>query len=56
MDAISNSIVRGKSNLSSKARSRSSLVFSSTSSVSYYKCMEVDNNKPEEDIRKLSDI
>ena len=55
MDVVSNSIVRRRSHLSSKACSRSSLVFSSTFSVLYHECMEVDNNKPEEDIRKPID-
>jgi len=55
IDAISNSIVKGRSNLSSKARSRSFSVFSSTSSISYYKYIEMDNNKPEEDIREPID-
>jgi len=55
MDAISNSIVRGRSNLSSKARLRSSSVFSSTSSISYYKYIEINNNKLEEDIREPID-
>ena len=55
MDVVSNSIVWERSNLFSKASSRSPLVFSSTSSVFYYECIEVDNNKPEEDIRKPID-
>jgi len=55
VDVISNSIVRERSNLSSKASSKSPLVFSSTSSVSYHKHMEVDNDKPEENIREPID-
>ena len=55
MDIISDSIMRERSNLSSKASSRSSSVFSSTSSVFYHEYMEVDNNKPKEDIRELID-
>jgi len=55
MDIISGNIIRGRSNLSSKASSRSSSVFSSTSSIFYYEYIEVDNNKPEEDIREPID-
>ena len=55
MNVISNSIIRRRSNLSSKASLRSFLVFSSTSSVPYHECIEVDNDKLEEDIRELID-
>jgi len=55
MDIISDSIMRERSNLSSKASSRSSSVFSSTSSVLYHEYMKVDNDKSEEDIRELID-
>jgi len=51
MDIVSNSIVRRRSNLSNKASSRSSLVFSSTS-VLYHEYIEVNNDKLEEDIRE----
>jgi len=53
MDISIDSILRGRSNLPSKPNSKSSLVFSSTSSISYYKHIKIDNNKPEEDIREL---
>ena len=55
MNVVSDSIMRERSNLSSKASSRSSSVFSSTSFVLYYKHMEVNNNKPKEDIREPID-
>ena len=55
MNVVSNSIMRERSNLSNKASSRSSSVFSSTSFVLYYKHIEVDNNKPKEDIREPID-
>jgi len=44
-------IIKGRSTLSSKADSRNSSVFSSTSLVSYHKCMELNNNFPEDDIQ-----
>ena len=50
MDIVNNSIVR-RFNLSSKASSRSSLVFSITS-VLYHEHIEVNNDKLEEDIRE----
>jgi len=55
INIISNSIMRERSNLSSKASLKSSLVFSSTFSVPYYECMEMNNNKPKEDIREPID-
>ena len=55
MDIVSDSIMRRRSNLSNKVSSRSFLVFSSTSSVLYHECMEVNNNKLEEDIREPID-
>jgi len=53
MDISIDSILRGRSNLPSKPNSKSSLVFSSTSSISHYEHIKIDNNKPEEDIREL---
>ena len=49
MNISVDSILRGRSNLSYKSNSKSSLVFSSISSILYYKHMEVDNNKPNND-------
>ena len=46
MNVNSNIILRGKSNLSSKANSRSFLISSSTSSISYHEHMEMKNNRP----------
>jgi len=45
MDVSVNTILRERSNLIHKSNSRSSLVFSSVFSILYYECMEVDNNK-----------
>ena len=47
MNVSNSNIARGRSNLSSKSTSRSSLILSNTSSVSYYECMEIDSNKLE---------
>ena len=55
MDVSIDSILREKSNLPSKSNSRSSLVFSNISSISYHEWMEINNNKPEKDIRKPVD-
>jgi len=41
---VDNNIIRGISALSNKAGSRSSLIFSSTSSILYYQCMEINND------------
>jgi len=51
IDVISGSVIKKRSNFSSKASSRSSSVFSSISSGLYHEYMEVDNNKSEEDIK-----
>ena len=40
IDISVNSILRGRSNLTYKSNSRSSLVFSSVSSIFYHECME----------------
>jgi len=52
MDVSIDSILRGRSNLPSKLNSRSFSVFSNTSSILYHEQIEINNNKPEEDIRK----
>ena len=48
-----NSILRERSDLTSKSNSRSFLVFSSTSSILYHKHMKVNNNKPNDDSREF---
>ena len=48
MNVSVNIILRERSNLTHKSNSKSSLVFSSVSSIFYYKHMEVDNNKPDD--------
>ena len=55
MNVNSNIILRGKSNLSSKANSRSFLISSSTSSISYHEHMEMKNNRPKDNIREPID-
>jgi len=55
IDINSNTILRERSNLSSKAKLRSSLISSSTSSISYYEYMELENDKPEDNIREPID-
>ena len=52
MDINSNIILRKRSNLSSKANSRSSSIFLNTSSIPYHKHMELEKNKPENDTRE----
>ena len=52
MDINSNIILRRRSNLSSKANSRSSLIFSNTSFIPYHEYMELENNKSEDNIRE----
>ena len=47
IDVSNSNIARGRSNLSSKSTSRSSLILSNTSSVSYHECMEIGSNKLE---------
>jgi len=41
---VDNNIIKGRSALSNKAGSRSSLIFSSTSSIPYHQCMEINND------------
>jgi len=48
IDVSINSILR-RSNLTYKSNSRSSLVFSSISSILYHECIKVDNKKPDND-------
>ena len=48
IDVSVNTILRERFNLIHKSNSRSSLVFSSVFSILYYECMEVDNNKPDD--------
>ena len=55
MDVDSDTILRGRFNLSSKAKSRSSLISSSTSSIPYHECMKSEKNKPEDNIREPID-
>ena len=55
MDVSVNSILRGRSNLTNKSSSRSSLASSSTSSILYYESMEVNNNKPDNNSREPID-
>ena len=47
IDVSNSNIARRKSNLTSKSTSRSSLILSNTSSVSYHKHMEIDSKKLE---------
>jgi len=47
IDVSNSNIAREKSNLSSKSISKSSLILSNTSSISYYEYMEIDSNKLE---------
>ena len=51
MDVNCDNIIRGRSALPSKANSRSSSIFSSTSSAPYYECMELNNNILDVNIR-----
>ena len=51
IDIDIDTIIREKSNLSSKANLRSSSIFSSTSSAPYYECMELNNNILDVNIR-----
>ena len=44
---INNNIIRGRSALSSKINLRISLIFSSTSSISYHQHMEINNDIPD---------
>ena len=47
IDISNGNIKRRRSNLSSKSTSRSSLILSNTSSIPYYKCMEINSKKLE---------
>ena len=53
IDVGVDSILRERSDLTSKSNSRSFLVFSSTSSILYHKHMKVNNNKPNDDSREF---
>jgi len=55
IDISVNSILRERSNLTNKLGSRSSLVFSSAFLIFYYECIEVDNNKPNNNSREPID-
>jgi len=48
---INCNIIRGRSASSSKANSRNSLVSSSTSSIPYHQCMEINNDLPDIEIQ-----
>ena len=55
MDVSVDSILRRRSDLTSKSNSRSSSVFSSASSIPYHEHIEVDNNKPDNNSREPID-
>ena len=52
MDVDCDEIIRGRPVLPGKANSRSSSISSSTSSIPYHECMEINNNIPDVDIRE----
>ena len=52
---IDNNFISERSNFSSKVSSRNTLVLSVTSSIPYYKRMEIKNDLPNKDIVNLID-